>query len=209
MEDAILTEGLQSGTHPLSFFGVFPAIPCLAQQIPQLVGGRPSPRSTQRLMWVRGQARSCRESGGPWLQPSPQACGPVSSNMEGREFSAKTREQHFPLPQSKQEPGRVKDEGNSLLIKTNLNQGNNELGLNGKRLASKHRDVHYRFGGCSVMFFPVLEAVSKWQISASSLQLFLPLPPALGREVDPLAQPQHHLTAPKAQAPSLPFSSSL
>lgn len=121
-----------------------------------------APISSQRLMWVHGPARSCREPGGPWLQPSPQAHGPVSSSVDGRELPAKTREQHFPLPQSKQEQGGVKNEGNSLLIKTNLNQGNNELGPEGKGLASKHQDVHYRFGGCSVMFFPVLEAVSKW-----------------------------------------------
>lgn len=55
------------------------------------------------------------------------------------------------------------------------------------------------------MFFPVLKAVSKWQISASSLQLFLLLPPALGREIAPSAQPQYHLPPPKAQAPSLLF----
>lgn len=55
------------------------------------------------------------------------------------------------------------------------------------------------------MFFPVLEAVSKWEISASSLQLFLLLPPALGREIAPFAQPQYHLPPPKGQAPSLLF----
>lgn len=51
------------------------------------------------------------------------------------------------------------------------------------------------------MFFPVPEAVSKQQISASSLQLFLLLPPTLGRQIVPLAWMQHHLLPPKGQAP--------
>lgn len=41
------------------------------------------------------------------------------------------------LKASKTQRG-VRDKGNSLLVTTNLNQGNNELGPKGKRLASKH-----------------------------------------------------------------------
>lgn len=195
MEGAVLTEGLQQETHPLSS-GTFTAIPC-----------------GQRPMWVPGQAGSCRGSGGRWLQclgrrprAGPRARGPASRGGEGRGFSTKRREHNFPLPQSKKDPGGVGDEGNSLLIKTNLDQGNNELGPKDKRLASKHRDVRYRFGGFSVMFFPVLEAVSKRRISASSLQSFLLLPPALGREIAPSARPQYHLPPPKGQALSLLLS---
>lgn len=145
MEGAILTWGLQQVTHPLSFSGIFTSIPCLAQVSPQLVSGRSTPRNMQRLMWVHGQAGSCRGSGGPWLHclrrcphAGPQAHGPALRSVEGREFSAKSREQNSSRPQSKYDPGGVRDEGNSLLGKTNLNQGNNELGPKGKRLASKH-----------------------------------------------------------------------
>lgn len=41
------------------------------------------------------------------------------------------------------------------------------------------------------MFSPVLEAVSKQQISASSLQLLFLLPSALGREIAPSTTSQH------------------
>lgn len=53
------------------------------------------------------------------------------------------------------------------------------------------------------MFFPVLEAMSKQQISASLLQLFLLLPAALGRVIAPLARLLYHRPPLKGQAPSL------
>lgn len=52
-----------------------------------------------------------------------------------------------------------------------------------------------------VMFSPAPEVVSKWQIPASSLQLFLLLPLALGREIAPLALTHHRLLPPEGQAP--------
>lgn len=110
----------------------------------------------------------------------------------GAEVSAKSREQNLPLSQSKQTPGGARDEG-VLSPMTNLNKGNNELDPK----APKHCEVRDRLEVFRNVF-PILEAVSKREISASSLPLFPLLPP-------PLAQPQSHHPGDK----TLPFSCSL
>lgn len=66
----------------------------------------------------------------------PQAHRPVLPSVEGKEFSASSREQNFPLLKASKSWWGVRDEGNPLLIKTNPNQGDNDSVPKSKRLPS-------------------------------------------------------------------------